>query len=214
MTRSIHVGCAALPPRLSRAAYFAALDYLECSLWAGKPVKAATWKRWLDESPEGSLGLVAPKSPSPQFSDAIGDAVGAFVIATPPSFSPSAHNRDRLRALVDAIAPTDRVPDAPRIWQPSGLWDLPTAVKTAATAGVVLSWDPFSDPTTPPEAYESVDAEAMYWRPAGLGRKGPLSPDHLDRLALLAESIEQVWIVFATPEAWRDAKRLRELVQK
>jgi hypothetical protein len=214
MTRSIHVGCAALPPRVSRAAYFAALDYLECSLWAGKPVKPVTWKRWIDESPASSLGLVAPKLPSSQFTAALGDPVGAFVIATPPTFSPSAYNRDRLRGLFDSIVPPDTLPDAARIWQPSGLWDLTTAVKTAETAGVVLSWDPFSDPTVPPEAYEAVAAEAMYWRPAGLGRKGPLSPDHLDRLASLAEAIEQVWIVFATTDAWRDAKRLRDLVQK
>jgi hypothetical protein len=214
MTRSIHVGCAALPPRVSRAAYFAALDYVECSLWAGKPVKPATWKRWLDESPAGSLGVITPTSPSPQLAAAIGDAVGTIVIATPPTFSPSAHNRDRLRRLVDSFVPPDTIPDAARVWRPSGLWDLATAVKTAHDAGVVLSWDPFSDPTTPPEAYESVDAEAMYWRPAGLGRKGPLSPDHLDRLASLSEAIPSGWIVFATPEAWRDARRFRELVQK
>ena len=210
MTRSIHVGCAALPPRVSRAAYFAAADFVECSLWFERPVKSATWKKWLDESPEGSLGVVVPLTP---LAVPLAPAVGAIVIATPPAFSPSAHNRDRLKRFFAETLPAEKVGDAARVWRPSGLWDLSTALKTASDAGVVLSWDPFGDPTTPASVYESVSAEAMYWRPSGLGRKGPLSPDHLDRLAALSETVPTVWIVLATAEAWKDVRRLRELVQ-
>src|SRR5438132_5554606 len=104
MTRSIHVGCAALPPRISRAAYFAALDYVECSLWYERPVKSATWKRWLDESPAGALGVVVPVAP---LAAPLGPAVGAIVIATPPAFSPSAHNRDRLRRFFGETLPAE-----------------------------------------------------------------------------------------------------------
>lgn len=209
--------------RMSRAGYFAALDYLEVALWYERPLKAASWKRWLEESPEGGLGLVAPKAvcdmlPGPafdaalaSFTAALAPAVGAIVVATPPAFSPSSHNREAVRRL---FAETLADVDVAKVWRPSGLWDLATAVKTAADAGAVLSWDPFSDPTTPAEAYEAVEAEAMYWRPAGLGRKGPLSPDHLDRLAALAEALPTTWIVLATTEAWKDAKRVNDLVQK
>lgn len=208
--------------RVARAAYFAALDYLECSLWYERPVKSATWTRWLDESPEGGLGVIAPANvcamrPSAaadqslaQWRAAMGSPkVGVVVFPTPPAFSPSAHNRDQLQRFFGGLELA-----ATKVWRPSGLWDLATAAKAATTAGVVLGWDPLADPTTPPEAYESVAAEAMYWRPAGLGRKGPLSPDHLDRLAALGEAHPTSWIVLATPHAWKDARRLGELIQK
>jgi hypothetical protein len=187
-------------------------------------VKSASWKRWVEESPAGSLGLVLPKAvcalrPGKAFDDALAGfaasmapAVGAVILATPPAFSPSAFNREALKRFVGE---TLAVPDGvAKVWRPSGLWDLATALKTAADAGAVLSWDPFADPTVPPETYEAVAAEAMYWRPAGLGRKGPLSPDHLDRLAALSETSPTAWIVLATAEAWKDAKRVNELVQK
>jgi len=206
--------------RVSRAAYFAKLDYLELALWYERPVKSATWKRWLDECPEGSLGLLAPKAvcamrPGKAFDDALASfaeafapQVGAIILATPPAFSPSAHNREALKRVVGSITS-----DAPKVWRPSGLWDLATALKTATDAGAILSWDPFSDLTVPPETYEAVEADAMYWRPSGFGRKGPLSPDHLDRLAALSEAQPTTWIVLATADAWKDAKRVRELVQ-
>src|SRR5262245_9082156 len=195
MTRSIHVGCAALPPRVARPAYFAALDFVECSLWYERPVKSATWRRWLDESPAGTLGVVAPKAvcamkASPAFDaslaqlmGALGSAVGAVIFATPPAFSPSAHNRDHLRRFFGETVPAETLGGATRVWRPSGLWDVATAAKTATDAGAVLSWDPLADATVPADVYEALAVESAYWRPAGLGRKGPLSPDHLDRLA-------------------------------
>ena len=207
---------------MARAAYFAALDYVECSLWYEQPVKSATWKRWIDESPAGALGVVAPKAvcamrASPAADQALAawraaidaPAVGVVVFPTPPAFSPSAYNRDQLTRFFGGLELA-----ATRVWRPSGLWDLATAAKAATDAGVVLGWDPLADATTPPEAYEAVAAEAMYWRPAGLGRKGPLSPDHLDRLAALGEAHPTSWLVLATAHAWKDARRLVELVQK
>jgi uncharacterized protein YecE (DUF72 family) len=224
--RVTHVGCAALPPRVSRSAYFSALEYLEAALWYDATVKSATWKRWSEESPEGSLGLIAPKvvcamKPSPAFdaafapfTAALDDRVSAVIFPTPPTFSPSSANRDLLRRFFGELATPDQLGERTRVWRPSGLWDLATAVKAASEAGVVVSWDPFSDLTVPPETYEAIVADAMYWRPVGLGRKGPLSPDHLERLATLGEAHATSWIVLATPEPWKDAKRLRDLVQK
>ncbi len=221
-----HVGCAALPRRISRAGYFAQLAYLECALWYERPVKSATWKRWREESPARSLGLIAPKilctmRPSPaldtalaQFTAALGEATATVVFPTPPAFSPSAANRDLLRRFFGEIVPAEKLVGAVRVWQPSGLWDLATASKTATDAGVVLSWDPFGDLTVPPDTYEALPVGSMYWRPAGLGRSGPLSPDHLDRLAALGEAQPASWIVLATAEAWKDARRLHALVQK
>jgi hypothetical protein len=215
-----------LPPRVSRPAYFAALDYLEAALWYERPVKSATWKRWVDESPEGGLGLVAPKAlctmqPGPeleaaraQLGGALGEATSVVLFPTPPAFSPSANNRDLLRRFFAEVVPAEQLGGATRVWRPSGLWDLATAAKTATEAGVVLSWDPLGDPTTPAEAYEALEVERAYWRPEGLGRSGPLSPDLLDRLAALGEVHPEVWIVLATPDAWKDAKRVRDLVQK
>jgi len=247
MTRSIHVGCAALPKRTSRAAYFAALDYLECALWQPGPVKSATWRRWTEESPAGGIGLVAPwVTTHPELrggrwpvepaerrrvghlrpsaaataalatftESAFGPHAGAVVFPTPPSFSPSAANRDVLSAFFAELAPAERFPGAARVWQPSGLWDPATAAKAATEAGVTLAWDPLGDATTPPETYEALAVESVYWRPAGLGRSGPLSPDHLDRLAALAEAHPTCWLVLATPDAWKDARRLRAIVQK
>ena len=247
MTRSIHVGCAALPARMTRAGYFAALDYVECALWQPGPVKSATWRKWTDESPADGLGLLAPSvvthpelrgarwpvdpaeryqighlRPSAAataaltaFADAaLGPHAGAIVFPTPPSFSPSAAHRDLLRAFFAELAPAERFAGAARIWQPSGLWDAPTAAKAATEAGITLAWDPLGDPMTPPETFEALEVESVYWRVAGLGRSGPLSPDHLDRLAALAEVHPSCWVVLATPDAWKDSRRLRAIVQK
>lgn len=134
------------------------------------------------------------------------------VFPTPATFSPSAANREALHAFFAERGAAERFGGATRVWQPSGLWDLATALKTATDAGVVLAWDPLSDPTTPPDVYESLEAEAMYWRISGYGRSGPLSAGHFDQLADLAQTRDQAWFVFASPDSWKDAKRFRDLL--
>jgi hypothetical protein len=247
----VTIGCTALPKRVSRGAYFSTLDYFECNLWFSGPVKAGSWKRWVEdaaaareERPDsGVLGVVAPQiityphtkglhtkwqvdpadqvllghfRPSGSANRALDwfvsqiEAPPVVVFPTPSSFSPSATNREALHTFFAERGAAERFGGAVRVWQPSGLWDLATALKTATDAGVVLSWDPMGDPTTPPDVYETLEAEQMYWRLTGLGRSGPLSAGHYDQLCALAEIRETSWFVFSSPDAWKDARRFSD----
>ncbi|MCE9577566.1 MAG: hypothetical protein K8W52_30735 [Deltaproteobacteria bacterium] len=249
----VTIGCTALPKRVARVAYFGQLDYFECNLWFNGPVKAASWKRWVDdaaavreERPDsGLLGVVAPMiithplargvatkwQVAPEDRPLLGhfrasgsstraldwfvsqiEAPPVVVFPTPASFSPSATNREALHAFFAERGAAERFGGAVRVWQPAGLWDLQTALKTATEAGVVLAWDPMGDPTTPPDVYETLEAEQIYWRLSGLGRSGPLSAGHLDQLCALAEVRENSWFVFSSPDSWKDARRFSDAV--
>ena len=146
---------------------------------------------------------------------AVESKASAVVFHTPPSFSPSQSHRDMLRHFFTEVATAAAFGDAARVWRPDGLWEPPAAVKLAAELGVVCALDPLvEDPTgTPPEFYESMPVEAVYFRVSGLGRPPrKLPPFDLDRLAELVELYGRAWVVFATAERFRDARAFRDRV--
>lgn len=136
------------------------------------------------------------------------------VFASPPLFAPSTANRDQLRRFFSEIATPEAV-GADRVWIPDGLWDPRAAVAFATEIGVTCAIDPLVfDPGQPAEVYEDLEAQALYFRIAGLGRSGPIRSEKLEELAALTEHYENIelTIAFASPSRWQDARNFKKLL--
>lgn len=223
---AITVGCAELPPGMSRAAYFRALPLLEMRLPGDRIPPARVAGRWASEAGRaGRIALVAPRSmmrfhqadaaaraaidddAALLAGTAIQSGAAAVVFATPPDLSPSSAHRDALRRFFDEIASADRF-RALRIWQPDGLWRPLGAAAFAAELGVVAAVDPLA-PDPLEEGVPEAPTEAAYARVTGLARAGRrLGTDDLDRLVEWAAPSARATIVFATPTRFRDALAL------
>jgi hypothetical protein len=137
------------------------------------------------------------------------------VVRSPDTLSPSAANRDRLRAFFSEIATADAI-GAERVWQPGGLWSVRTAVKLATELGVTCAFDPLvRDPGEPLEIYFDLDAPSLYFRIEGAGRAGAIRSERLDDLAELIEHYQErpITIAFASPNRWQDARNLKRLLE-
>jgi hypothetical protein len=134
---------------------------------------------------------------------------------SPPLFAPSTSNRDQLKQFFTEIATEDSV-GAPRVWIPDGLWEPRIAVRFASELGVLCAIDPLVyDPATPAEVYEDLEAAALYFRIAGLGRSGPIRSEKLEDLAGLVEHYSEIdlTIAFASPARWQDARNFKKLLE-
>ncbi|MEZ4367836.1 MAG: DUF72 domain-containing protein [Kofleriaceae bacterium] len=141
-------------------------------------------------------------------------AAPVVMFQSPPMLSPSASNRDRLRAFFAEVAPAERFGGARRVWVPSGLWTPLTAVTFAGELGVVCTVDPLlDDPDLPLERMVALPAESLYLRPLGMGRAGALSADRLDTLAEIADAYADVIVAFATAQRFRDATSFAKLMR-
>ena len=71
------------------------------------------------------------------------------------------------------------------------------------------------DPGQPAEAYEDLEAPALYFRIAGLGRSGPIRSEKLEDLAALVEHYENIelTIAFGSPARWQDARNFKKLLE-
>jgi uncharacterized protein YecE (DUF72 family) len=223
----VWIGTADLPERVDRDRYFHELRYLEVSAYFGGPLKPATLKRWLDSTPKGALGLVAPwvlthrKAPATSgwahdatvgdFRDstpgrtalsALHDAAVALearcvVFRSPPAFAPSAANREQLKHFFGEVATADAV-GATRVWVPDGLWEPQVAAKLATELEVTVAIDPLvREPGAPPEVYDELDVTSLYLRVEGLGRSGPIRPERMEDLAALLERYEDLPVTVA-----------------
>jgi uncharacterized protein YecE (DUF72 family) len=137
------------------------------------------------------------------------------IFPSPPLFAPSTANRDQLRRFFAEIAPREAV-GAERVWIPDGLWEPRAAVAFAREIGVICAIDPLvRDPNQPAEVYEDLDAPALYFRIAGLGRSGPIRGDALEDLAALLEHYENIelTVAFASPTRWQDARNFKKLLE-
>lgn len=136
------------------------------------------------------------------------------IFASPPLFAPSMANRDQLRRFFAEVATPEAV-GATRVWIPDGLWEPRAAVSFAAELDVTCAIDPLVvDPGQPAETYEDLDAPALYFRIAGLGRAGLIRSEKLEELAALAEHYENIelTIAFASPARWQDARNFKKLL--
>lgn len=136
------------------------------------------------------------------------------IFASPSLFAPSTANRDQLKRFFGEVA-TEEATGAPRVWIPDGLWEPRSAVKFAGELGVTCAIDPLVyDPATPAEVYEDLEASALYFRVAGLGRSGSIRDEKLEDLAGLVEHYGAIdlTVAFASPARWNDARNFKRLV--
>ncbi|HEX8110824.1 MAG TPA: hypothetical protein VF516_23995 [Kofleriaceae bacterium] len=161
------------------------------------------------DSPLGRSALAA-------FSGAVTTLAASLAIfPSPPLFAPSTANRDQLRRFFGEVATREAV-GADRVWIPDGLWEPRAAVGFAGELGVTCAIDPLvRDPARPAEVYEDLDASALYFRIAGLGRAGPLRAEALEDLAALLEHYENIelTVAFASPTRWQDARNFKKLLE-
>lgn len=144
------------------------------------------------------------------------EAVGAasVVFRSPTDFSPSAGNRAQLHTFFGELATAEAI-GCERVWVPGGLWEPHAAVKLAGELGVTCAIDPLvREPGTPPEIYETLEAEALYLRVESPGRAGPIRSELLEDLAALIEHHQDLslTVAFASPERWADARNLKKLL--
>jgi uncharacterized protein YecE (DUF72 family) len=228
----IAVGCAELPPGMSRAAYFHKLSLLEMKLPGDAAPAARVAQRWAADAGErGQLSLVAPRwmaechkagaRPAAEVDAAIAGLAeaanraraAAVVFATPADLSPSSSHRDALRRFFAEVATAERFPGIARVWQPDGLWRPMVASAFAAEIGVTAVIDPLApDPLEDglPDAPEDI----AYARVTGLGRPGrPLGTDDLAELLEWAGAAERAFVVFATTARFKDARTLARALE-
>jgi hypothetical protein len=237
---SVTIGTVDLPERMDREKYFRVFSYLELSALFAGPLEKKTLAKW----PKGKLGLVAPfslthrKPPanarwahdatSGDFRDSAPGrvALAAFreaiatveathaIFRSPTLFAPSAANRELLTRFFGEVA-TEEAVGVPRVWVPDGLWEPRAAVAFATELGVACAIDPLVvDPNTPFEAYDDLEAPALYFRVSGLGRGGAIRSEKLDELAALCESYEDVpiTVAFDSSARWADARNFTKVL--
>ena len=137
------------------------------------------------------------------------------IFPSPPLFAPSTANRDQLRRFFGEIATREAV-GTDRVWIPDGLWEPRAAVGFAREIEVICAIDPLvRDPGQPAEVYEDLEAPALYFRIAGLGRSGPLRAEALEDLAALLEHYENIelTVAFASPTRWQDARNFKKMLE-
>jgi uncharacterized protein YecE (DUF72 family) len=201
---------------------FRDLDLLEVGEVArlhGAP-GAAALRRWRAEAgPEYGFVVVAPQRlwSTMRLDDEARAALAAQVAAlgaaaviypTTPAVSPDARFRD-------AIAATLRATPAPAraVWDPRGPWGYGDALAVARDAGAVLAVDPLNlaapyEPSPPPPP-----GPFAYFRlPMVSGNRPRFDADRLEALADVCARYTEAFVVFAHPEAWRDARLFRRLL--
>jgi hypothetical protein len=222
MAEHVHVGCADLPHGVGWEGYFQKLSFIETSILTRSTARPSVLTRWRGFAPgPGAFAVVAADIVgAPQGVDrgiaSLLDATkileaSAVVFRTPPSFTPSATNRDLLRRFFSEVVPAE-ASAAARVWHPQGLWDTRTAVTLATELGVVFGCDPFlRDPTRdPPDFFGTLGVAEVYFRAEGLGRGArTLSAAQLDQLREDVEAYERAWVVFATVGSLADATRFQ-----
>lgn len=232
MAETVFIGCADLPHGVPWPRYFSRLGFVEASALQRGPVRPAVLSKWRNaaRSP-GAFAVLAPLSvthgTTPMAGAAVGDGVtsladtakalaaSAVVFRTPPTFSPSAYNRDVIRRFFTEHAPAERFAGAARVWQPDGLWEVRTAVELAKELGVVPGVDPLVRDQTrdPPDLYATLDVPDVYFRVSGIGTgRRTLRSTQLEEIAELVEPYERAWIVFATVDPMADALRMTKLL--
>lgn len=180
-----------------------------------KPPKSE--RLWHHDASVGDFRDSAPgRSALAAFSGAVTQLAASLAIfPSPPLFAPSTANRDQLRRFFGEVATREAV-GADRVWIPDGLWEPRAAVGFAGEIGVTCAIDPLvRDPARPAEVYEDLEASALYFRIAGLGRSGPLRAEALEDLAALLEHYENIelTVAFASPTRWQDARNFKKLLE-
>lgn len=136
------------------------------------------------------------------------------IFRSPPEFSPSAQNRDRLHAFFTDIAPQDRFGATARVWEPTGLWELGPAARFAASHDLVLACDPLSNDPIDGSRWNprSLPTSRVYFQITGMGRKQRFDEYALEPLFDLIDNYDKTWIVFSHTHKYPDAIRCHRLL--
>jgi len=203
-------------------------DVLELDILDREPKpKDATLRKWRKEAgPTLTIALVAPKAvsavrPGPALDEALARLLEAqrllqarfIVVQTTTEVTPSQLNRERLATVIERIREgLGEARDLVRIaWEPRGLWEPDDAAGLAKKLGVDLAMDPLADPREP--FFHEV---LRYWRLGTVGGRTEFPPVRLRYLAEVIASAQgdgERVVVFATPHAPKEAKRLRTLAE-
>lgn len=233
MTIRTHFGCAGIRGPL--ATYARRFEVIELDVFptTGKHdarPKESTLRRWRKEAgPSLLVSLVAPRAlsavrPGEALDTALSDLLEAqrliqarfLLLATPTEVTPSQLNRERIAKVVERLREgLGEARDLVRIaWEPHGVWEPEDAARFARTLDVDLALDPLADPREP-----FFDSSLRYLRLGTVGGRTEYPPTRIRYLAeVLAQDAagsgtgERV-VVFATPHAPREAKRLKGLVE-
>lgn len=192
--------------------------------------RAATLKKWRKEAgPNLQFSIVAPRAlamvrPTPELDAALERLLEAqrllqarfLLLQTPSEITPSELNRERIARVIDRIREgLGEARELVRVaWEPRGVWESDTAASFAQKMSVDLALDPLHDPREP--FFHPV---LRYWRLGTVGGRTEFPPARLRFLAevIAAESKskqegERV-VVFTTPHATKEAKRLSTLAR-
>ena len=176
----------------------------------------ASGPSWTHDPTVGDFRISAPgrEAITPLHNAVTALTPAQVLFRSPPLFAPSMANRELLRRFFGEFA-TEAAVGAARVWLPDGLWEPRIAVNFATEIGVTCALDPLiHDPSTPAEVYEDLEAPALYFRVAGVGRGGPIRTEKLEDLAALAEHYQNIalTIAFASVARWQDARNFKKLL--
>lgn len=229
------VGCAELPPGMSRGKYFEKLSLLEVSTFATSTPGRKAVRGWRTKSPsEARFSLLASSELTGAKSFPVDDTSNevtarltdackileaeAVVFRTPASFTPSAANQDRMRKYFGEVASAEAFGGTARVWEPDGLWEPTGIAKIAEDLQLTVAIDPLAQ--DPLEEYQSFVAEQMakgsaYLRIQGMGiSRRRFEPYQLEMLAEMLLDIDRAWVVFAHPGKYPDALAMARAIDE
>ena len=222
MTPRWHIGAKEL--RGAIAAYAKRFDLLEVRVGLGSAEGAdsaaptptiATLRRWRKSVPPHfdfavvsgpHLARVKQSVAGDREIEAARAAIDAlqarcFVLRTPPEVTPTNLWRDRIAKIIDRF-PRDVTHF---VWEPSGVWEVTTAMEQARSWQIVLAVDPARDPVPP--------GSVAYLRMRALGETRAFGPIALERIVRAVGARREVFAIVETDSALVEAKRLRQLVK-
>lgn len=225
------VGCAELPPGMSRGKYFEKLGLLEVATFATSSPTRKAVRGWRTKSPAsarfsllasseltGSEGTSVKSFPVDEKDREVTEKLAeacqvldaeAVVFKTPANFSPSAANRERMQRYFGEFATAEAFGSTRRVWEPAGLWEPEGIAKVAESLELLVALDPLAH--DPLEEYTDFVAQQMargeaYLRIHGMGiSRRRFEPYQLEMLAEMLEDLQRSWVLFAHPGKYPDA---------
>lgn len=219
------IGCAELPPGMSRANYFEKLDFLEvASFFTNEPSRKVV-RAWREKSPQGAAFSVIAHQSLTQPGFQPGDKslettlqlvdfceilrAEAVVFKTPASFAPSSKNRERLKTYFTEEGTSERFGTTQRVWDPDGLWEPSTISDLAEELDILVAVDPLAvDPFDEHAEHvaRNLARGRAYLRVSGMGlSRRRFESYQLEMLGEMLLELERSWVVFAHPSKYPDA---------
>lgn len=134
-------------------------------------------------------------------------SASAVAVRTPPSVTPGALGRGRIRAFVEAR----RSEDLDVIWEPEGLWEPASAAALAREANATLLWPAFAGGrAVREEGSDALVPSGAWLRVDGAGAKRGIHGGHVDELLDHLDLEPHATVVFAGPRARGNLGQLAE----